>query len=169
MLQCVSSYPAPVNEQNIKSIKNLNKNFKVLTGLSDHTKGHVAPMAAVVIGAKMIEKHFNLSNNRTVDSFFSSNEKEFKTMVDNIRLAESALGSGKIEISKSSKENYNTRRSIYVSKNISKGEKITKHNIKIVRPGHGLHPKFYNYILNKKSKINLKIGDRFKIKYVKKN
>ena len=105
MLQCVSSYPAPVNEQNIKSIKNLNKNFKVLTGLSDHTKGHVAPMAAVVIGAKMIEKHFNLSNNRTVDSFFSSNEKEFKTMVDNIRLAESALGSGKIEISKSSKEN----------------------------------------------------------------
>ena len=89
-------------------------------------------------------------------------------MVDNIRLAESALGSGKIEISKSSKENYNTRRSIYVSKNISKGEKITKHNIKIVRPGHGLHPKFYNYVLNKKSKINLKIGDRFKIKYVKK-
>ena len=137
MLQCVSSYPAPVNEQNIKSIKNLNKNFKVLTGLSDHTKGHVAPMAAVVIGAKMIEKHFNLSNNRTVDIFFFlTNEKEFKTMVDNIRLAESALGSGKIEISKSSKENYNTRRSIYVSKNISKGEKITKHNIKIVRPDY---------------------------------
>ena len=108
-------------------------------------------MAAVVIGAKMIEKHFNLSN-RTVD-LFSSNEKEFKTMVDNIRLAESALGSGKIEISKSSKENYNTRRSIYVSKNISKGEKITKHNIKIVRPGHGLHPKFYNYVLNKNQKL----------------
>ena len=169
MLQCVSSYPAPVDEQNVESIKVLNKNFKVLTGLSDHTKGYVAPVAAVVIGAKMIEKHFNVSKNRTVDSFFSSNEKEFKTMVENIRLAESALGSGKIEISKSSKENYNTRRSIYVSKNISKGEKITKNNIKIVRPGHGLHPKFYNYILNKKSKINLKIGDRFKIKYVKKN
>ena len=169
MLQCVSSYPAPLNEQNILSIKNLKKNFKILTGLSDHTKGYIAPVAAVVIGAKMIEKHFNISKNKTVDSFFSSNEREFKSMVDNIRLAESTLGSGKIEISKSSKQNYNTRRSIYVSKNISKGEKITKHNIKIVRPGHGLHPKFYKYILNKKSKINLKIGDRFKIQYVKKN
>ena len=95
-------------------------------------------------------------------------QAEFKTMVENIRFAESALGSVKFETSKSSKkENFNTRRSIYVSKNISKGEKITKHNIKIVSRGHGLHPKFYNSILNKKSKINLKIGDRFKIKYVK--
>ena len=75
MLQCVSSYPASIKEQNIRSIKNLKKNFKVLTGLSDHTKGYVAPMSAVVIGAKMIEKHFNLSNNKTVDSFFTKIEK----------------------------------------------------------------------------------------------
>ena len=90
-------------------------------------------------------------------------------MSENIRLAEASLGSGKIEISKSSKENYNTRRSIYVSKNIFNGDTISENNIKIVRPGHGLHPKFYNYVLNKKSNTNLKIGDRFKLKYVKKS
>ena len=120
------------------------------------------------MGAKLIEKHYNLSNNKSVDSFFSSTEKEFKIMTDNIRLAEASLGSSKIEISKSSKENFNSRRSIYVSKNIAKGEIITENNVKIVRPNYGLHPKFYKYILNKKSNTNLKIGDRFKLKYVKK-
>lgn len=169
LLQCVSSYPAPINEQNIKSIIEIKKRFKTLSGLSDHTKGYIAPVSAVAVGAKLIEKHFNVLNNKTVDSFFSSNEKEFKIMAENIRLVEASLGKGKIEISKSSKENYNTRRSIYVSENIYQGDNITKKNIKIIRPGHGLHPKFYNYILNKKSNTNLKIGDRFKLKYVKKS
>ena len=89
-------------------------------------------------------------------------------MVDNIRLAEASLGNGKIEVSKSSQDNFNSRRSIYVSKDIAKNEIINEKNIKIVRPGHGLHPQFYKYILNKKSNISLKIGDRFKLKYVKK-
>ena len=168
LLQCVSSYPAPIEEQNIKSINEIKKQYKTLSGLSDHTKGFIAPVSAVVMGAKLIEKHFNVSNNKSVDSFFSTNEKEFKIMTDNIRLAEASLGNGKIEISKSSKENINTRRSIYVSKNIAKGETITKNNIKIVRPTYGLHPKFYKYILNKNSNTKLKIGDRFKLKYVKK-
>jgi len=168
LLQCVSSYPASIKEQNIKSILEIEKKYKTLSGLSDHTLGFIAPVSAVVAGAKLIEKHFNISNNKSVDSFFSTNEKEFKKMTDNIRLAESSLGSGKIEISKSSKKNFNSRRSIYVSKNIKKGEVITKNNIKIVRPNYGLHPKFYNFILNKKSNRNLKIGDRFKLQYVKK-
>ena len=89
-------------------------------------------------------------------------------MTDNIRLTEATLGNGKIEISKSSKDNFSSRRSIYVSKNIEKGEVINEYNIKIVRPNHGLHPKFYKHVLNKKSNTNLKIGDRFKLKYVKK-
>ena len=142
LLQCVTSYPAPVNEQNIKSISEIKKKYKTLSGLSDHTKGFIASVSAVVMGAKLIEKHFNLSNNKSVDSFFSSTEKEFKIMTDNIRLAEASLGSSKIEISKSSKENFNSRRSIYVSKNITKGEIITENNVKIVRPNYGLHPKF---------------------------
>ena len=168
LLQCVSSYPASIKEQNIKSILEIEKKYNVLCGLSDHTLGFIAPVSAVAIGAKLIEKHFNLTNNKSVDSFFSTNEKEFKKMTDNIRLVESSLGSGKIEISKSSKKNFNSRRSIYVSQNIKKGEVITKNNIKIVRPNYGLHPKFYNFILNKKSNRNLKIGDRFKLQYVKK-
>ena len=168
LLQCVSCYPAPINEQNIKSISEITKKYKILSGLSDHTKGFISAVSAVVMGAKVIEKHFNLSKNKSVDSFFSTNEKEFKIMVDNIRLAESCLGTGKIEISKSSKDNFNSRRSIYVSKDIIKNETITKNNVKIVRPNHGLHPKFYKFVLNKKSNVNLKIGDRFKLKYVKK-
>tara|TARA_B110000211_G_scaffold177480_1_gene200627 strand:- start:358 stop:1419 length:1062 start_codon:yes stop_codon:yes gene_type:complete len=168
LLQCVSCYPAPINEQNIKSIREITKKYKTLSGLSDHTKGFISAVSAVVMGAKVIEKHFNLSKNKSVDSFFSTNEKEFKIMVDNIRLAESCLGSGKIEISKSSKDNFNSRRSIYVSNDIIKNETITKKNIKIVRPNYGLHPKFYKFVLNKKSNVNLKIGDRFKLKYVKK-
>mgnify|MGYP001190073484 FL=1 len=168
LLQCVSSYPAPINEQNVKSIREIKKKYKTLGGLSDHTKGFISAVSAVVMGAKVIEKHFNLSRNKSVDSFFSTNEKEFKIMVDNIRLAESCLGNGKIKISKSSKDNFNSRRSIYVSKDIVKNETITKDNIKIVRPNLGLHPKFYKFVLNKRSNVNLKIGDRFKLKYVKK-
>ena len=168
LLQCVSSYPAPIIEQNIKSINEIQKKYKTICGLSDHTKGFIASTAAVAIGAKVIEKHFNLTNNKSVDSFFSTTEKEFKIMTDNIRLTEASLGNGKIEISKSSKDNFNSRRSIYVSKNIKKGETINEYNIKIVRPNHGLHPKFYKHVLNKKSNTNLKIGDRFKLKYVKK-
>ena len=168
LLKCVSSYPASIKEQNIKSILEIEKKYNVLCGLSDHTQGFIAPVSAVAIGAKLIEKHFNLTNNKSVDSFFSTNEKEFKKMTDNIRLVESSLGNGKIEISKSSKKNFSSRRSIYVSKNIEKGEIITNKNIKVVRPNYGLHPKYYNFILNKKSNTRLKIGDRFKLKYVKK-
>jgi pseudaminic acid synthase len=168
LLQCVSSYPAPIHEQNIKSINQIKKKYKTLIGLSDHTKGFIAALSAVAVGGNVIEKHFNLSKNKSVDSFFSSTEKEFKIMVDNIRLIEATLGNGEIKISKSSKENFNSRRSIYVSKEIKKNELITEQNIKIVRPNYGLHPKFYQFVLNKRSNVNLKVGDRFKLKYVKK-
>lgn len=168
LLQCVSSYPAPIEEQNINSINNIKKKYNVLSGLSDHTMGYVAPMSAVAVGAKIIEKHFNIKNNKSVDSFFSTNENDFNLMVKNIRLVEASLGNGKLKISKSSKKNINSRRSIYVSKKINKGELITSENVKIVRPAHGLHPKYFNYILNKKSNKSLMKGDRFKLDYIKK-
>lgn len=168
LLQCVASYPARINEQNINSIKVLKKKYGTLVGLSDHTVGFIAPMAAVISGANVIEKHFNLSGNKSVDSFFSTNEKDFKTMVGNIRLAEQSMGSGNIKVSKSSKENFNSRRSIYISNNIKKGEFFTNKNIKIIRPGFGLHPKFFNNILGKKSKNNLTKGERLSLKHVSK-
>jgi pseudaminic acid synthase len=168
LLQCVSSYPASIKEQNLKIIPLLKKKFGVLSGLSDHTKGFVAPLTAVALGANAIEKHFNLSNNKSVDSFFSTNEKQFKEMVYYIRMTEEALGTGKIKISKESKINFNSRRSIYVSEDIKKNEVFSKFNIRVVRPNYGLDPKFYNSILGKKSTKNLKKGDRLKFEYAKK-
>lgn len=169
ILQCVASYPAKINEQNLLAIKQLIKKYKILVGLSDHSLGYISPITSIALGAKVIEKHFNIKKNISPDSFFSTNEDDFNLMVKNIRLTEASLGNGKIKISKSSKKNYNTRRSIYVSRKIKKGEQITNKNIKIIRPGYGLHPKFYRHILNKRSKINLKFGDRFKLKYVDEN
>ena len=166
LLQCVSSYPAPIEEQNIKVIKTLQKKYGTLAGLSDHTQGFIAPLSAVVIGANVIEKHFNLSKNKSVDSFFSTNEKDFKGMIQYIRLAEKTLGNGKLKISKSSMKNINSRRSIYISNDIKRGQKFNENNIKIVRPGFGLHPKFLKKVLGKKSKKNLKKGERLKITYV---
>ncbi len=166
ILQCVASYPAEINEQNLLAIKELIKKYNIIVGLSDHTLGYVSPITSVALGAKIIEKHFNIKKNNSPDSFFSTNEDDFNLMVKNIRLTEASMGNGKIKISKSSKKNYNSRRSIYVSSKIQKGELITNQNIKIVRPGYGLHPKFFKYILNKKSKKTLKFGDRFKLKYV---
>ena len=90
-------------------------------------------------------------------------------MVEGIRSAELSFGNGKIEISKSSKENLNSRRSIYISQDIKKGERFSSKNIKIIRPGFGLHPKYYKFVLNKKSKNGLKIGDRMMLRYVSKD
>jgi pseudaminic acid synthase len=168
LLQCVASYPAPIDEQNISAINVIKKKFGVLSGLSDHTDGFIASLTAVASGANLIEKHFNLKNNDSIDSFFSSNQYEFKTMVDNIRYAESSMGDGNIKISKSSKVNLNSRRSIYVSQNIKKGTVLNDRNIKIVRPGYGLHPKYYTYLLKKEVNRSLKKGDRFKLEYVNK-
>ena len=91
-------------QQNLSSINYISKKYKCISGFSDHTLGYVAPMTAVALGAKMIEKHFNIKNNKSMNSFFSTNENEFNLMVKNIRLVEKSLGDGKIKISKSSRK-----------------------------------------------------------------
>ena len=169
ILQCVSSYPAPVEEQNLKTINDIKKKFRVISGLSDHTLGIASAITSAVLGGSIIEKHFNIDERKTVDSFFSLTAKNFKVMVDEVRNAELALGHINYNVSFSSKKNLNSRRSIYVSKNINKNEKITKKNIKIIRPSFGLHPKFYKKILGKKINKNLIKGSRFQLKYIKKS
>ena len=167
ILKCVSSYPAPLEEQNLISIAELRKRFGTLVGFSDHTIGIAAPITAAVLGASLIEKHFNLSDNRkTVDSFFSLNDTNFRKMVKEIRDAEISIGKINFEISKSSKKNLNSRRSIYVSKNINKGEIISRDNIQIVRPNFGLHPKFFDKLIGKKVNKKLFLGDRMRLKFV---
>lgn len=167
VLQCVSCYPSPLNEQNLKILPIIKKKFRVTVGLSDHTLGNTAALASVALGASVIEKHFNLDDNKkTVDSFFSIKSTNFKKMVKEIRNVEALIGSGKFGISKSSKKNLNSMRSIYISKKINKGEKISKDNIKVVRPAFGLHPKYYKKILGKKVNKTLYFGDKLKLNYI---
>ncbi len=170
ILQCVSSYPSPLNEQNLSLIPLIKKKFGLISGLSDHTKGITAALTSVALGASMIEKHFNLDDKKkTVDSFFSLGSSGFKEMIKEIRNVEASIGNKSFKISKSSRKNLNSRRSIYISNKIKKGEKITLRNIKVVRPSFGLHPKYFKKILGKKINKTLNIGDRLKLKYISKN
>ena len=161
ILKCTSSYPAPYEEINLKTLTDYTKKFKCIPGLSDHTLGDAVPIAAIALGAKVIEKHFMIDEeDETPDSFFSMNYIEFSSMVEKIRNIENALGSIKYDLTKSMLKNMKHRRSLYVSKSIKKGELISDDNIKSVRPAYSLHPKYYDQILGKKVKIDLKKGDR---------
>jgi len=165
LLKCNSTYPSPMNDINLNSIHYMKKKYKTIIGLSDHTIGYEIPLASVAMGAKVIEKHICLNKKNRVDGFFSLNIKEFKEMIDKIRNIELAFGKSKI-IATSSK--VKGGRSIYFSKNLIKGDKVTEENIKVVRPSLGLHPKFYKNILGKVINTNIKKGDRVKLEYFKK-
>jgi N-acetylneuraminate synthase/pseudaminic acid synthase len=161
VLKCTTAYPAPIVESNLRTISDMISRFGVLSGLSDHSIGTAAPVAAVALGASFIEKHFTLDDSKeTVDSFFSSGEEEFTRMVQDIRLVEKALGCASYEITQSALPSLRGRRSLYVSAEIKAGEKLTKHNIKSVRPSFGLHPKYYKELLGRSAKCDLQLGDR---------
>jgi pseudaminic acid synthase len=164
LLKCLTSYPAPKNESNLKTMVDMKKKFNCLVGISDHSLGYDIPCISVAMGAKVIEKHFKLNNNlKTPDSFFSLNPKEFSKMVKEIRNIETVMGNINYDLSDSSKKNIHSLRSIYVSKNIKKGEKFTLKNTKSVRPGFSLNPKDYNKILGKNSSKKFIVGDRIKL------
>lgn len=164
LLKCTSSYPAPINEANMVMIKDLAVRFNVVSGLSDHTMGTTVPVVATCFGAKIIEKHFILD--RSIggpDASFSMNEKEFSKMVKAIREAESAIGEVDYTLTDKQKKGKVFSRSLYVVEDIQAGDLITEKNIKSIRPGFGMHPKFYKEILGKKIKFDCSKGDRFKI------
>ena len=168
ILKCTSSYPAPVDELNLSAIRYIKKKYNTVVGFSDHSLGTIAPTVAISFGAKVIEKHINLEkNNSSVDNFFSLNISGFKEMVKNIRDTEKMIGTSEIKISKNSKKNLSGRKSLYVIKDINENEIFTRYNIGSIRPSHGLHPKYFNIILGKKSKKNLKFGQRMKLSYIK--
>ena len=164
LLKCTSSYPAPINEANAVMIKDLANKYDVISGLSDHTMGSVLPIVATCLGAKIIEKHFILD--RSIggpDASFSMNEKEFSSMVKDVRNAEMSIGNINYNLTDKQKKGKDFSRSIYVIKDIEEGEKITKDNIAIIRPGFGLQPKYYNSILGKKVIRSLERGDRMSL------
>ena len=161
VLKCTSAYPAPPDSMNLATIADFSTTYNVLAGLSDHSLGTVIPVAAVALGARVIEKHIVFDHSEaTVDSFFSLDHLQFKKMVEDIRTVEKAIGHINYEVPAASQQSVWAKRSLYVAKKIQKGEKFTSENIKSVRPAFGLHPKYYRQLLGKPAARNLEKGDR---------
>ena len=161
VLHCNSAYPTPYSDANLNAIKILFNRYKVATGFSDHTLGIEAPIAAVALGAKVIEKHFTISKKLKGPDHASSLEpKELNEMVKSIRNIENALGKNKKFVTKSEGINKrHVRKSIVALKKIDKGEIFSEKNITLKRPGTGLQPIYWYKIIGKKSKKNYKIDD----------
>ncbi len=151
LLKCTSSYPAPLDTAHLKTIPDLQQRFRVVAGLSDHTLGIVAPIAAVALGASVIEKHFILDKSLGgPDAAFSLDPTEFAAMVQGVRQAEAALGQVSYTLSdKVKKSRLSTGRSLFVTQDVKAGDTITKDNIRSVRPGYGMPPKYYEVVLGK--------------------
>lgn len=161
LLKCTSSYPAPVNEANMVMIPEFSKRFGVIAGLSDHTMGNIVPVVATVLGAKVIEKHFILDRNiGGPDASFSMNFEEFTSMVKAVREAEQAIGVIDFHLTQKQKSGREFSRSLYVVEDVKAGEKLSEKNIRSIRPGYGLHPKYYHEMIGKTAITDLKKGDR---------
>ena len=159
LLKCTSSYPAPVEEANLRTIANLAETFGVKAGLSDHTMGHFVSLGAVAMGAKVIEKHFILDRSvPSVDSSFSMLPDEFKMLSDGIRTLEKAMGIVTYELSAKTKKNKEFSRSLFVAEDMKAGEVFNKINMRSVRPGHGLHTRNFKNILGKTATQDIKKG-----------
>lgn len=159
LLKCVSDYPAKPSEINLITIPHMKKLFGLPIGISDHTLGTGISLAALTLGAEVIEKHFTLSRDiRTADSFFSIEPKEMKDLVDNVRRIEEALGTVKYGPARQEKINLAFRRSLFAVEDIKKGERFTLCNTRAIRPGYGLLPKYLKYILGKKARRFIKRG-----------
>ena len=159
LLKCTSSYPAPIEEANLATIPDLKKRFGVEVGLSDHTLGIVAPVVAVTLGARVIEKHFILDKSiGGPDASFSLDEKEFTEMVAAVRQAEKAVGKVSYELTEKVKASRKFARSLFVVKDIKKGDTFTEENVRSIRPGYGLHPKYIGNVLGKIAKKDIERG-----------
>ncbi|WP_187647941.1 pseudaminic acid synthase [Nitrosophilus labii] len=167
LLKCTSAYPAPLEDANLRTIPNLSETFGVIAGFSDHTLGITAPVAAVTLGAKVIEKHFILDKSLGgPDAAFSLDINEFKEMVKAVRDTEKLLGRVDYTMDEKKRKNREFSRSLFIAKDIKKGEILTEKNIRSVRPGFGLHPKYLKDILGKKAAVDLKQGTPLKWEHI---
>lgn len=167
ILKCTSAYPAPLEDANLKTIPNIAQTFGVEVGFSDHTLGTTAPVVAVSLGAKMIEKHFIIDRSiGGADAAFSLDKKEFAQLVKAVRDAEKLLGCVEYSSSLNMKKNRVFTRSLYVARDIKKGEIFTKENIRSIRPGYGLHPKYLQDILGKSATCDIEFGERLKHEHI---
>ena len=143
LLHCVSAYPAPVEDANVRTVPHLAQAFGCLSGLSDHTPGSAAAVASVALGGNVVEKHFTLSRaDGGPDSSFSLEPAEFKALVDDCRNAYAALGQVTYDMTGSERGSSVFRRSLYVVADMEEGEEFTRKNVRSIRPGYGMPPKF---------------------------
>ncbi|MCF8360349.1 MAG: pseudaminic acid synthase [Prolixibacteraceae bacterium] len=166
LLKCTSNYPATIEDANLVTIPDMKKRFGVKVGVSDHTMGRLAPTVAVSLGATVVEKHFILDRKLGgPDSAFSMEPLEFKEMVQSVRQAEAALGNVTYDVSENDK---NRRRSLFVVKDIKAGEPFTEKNVRSIRPGYGLHPKYLKEVICKVANENLVKGTPLNWQHIKK-
>lgn len=163
LLHCISNYPSEPKDYNLKFINKLIKRFNLIVGLSDHTLGSVTAVSSVPLGARIIEKHIKLPGEKGLDSKFSMDANEFKNYVEMIKKSFLTLGSENFDRDLIESESKMFRRSIFVSKDVKKGEIATNLSVRVVRPAHGLHPKYYKLILGKKFNISKKKGSPLKL------
>jgi len=164
LLKCTSDYPAAPEKANLLTMVDMRDRYRVKVGVSDHSMTNIIPMTAVALGATVVEKHFILDRSLGgIDSTFSLNPEEFATMVKTIRNTETVLGTVNYTVTNADKER---RRSLYVALDMKTGDIITEQNIRSVRPGFGLHPKFLPEIIGKRVNRDLKKGERFSIEYI---
>ena len=159
ILKCTSAYPADPADMNLATIPEIKRHFKVIVGLSDHSLGITAPVVAVTLGAKIVEKHLILDPSiGGPDAGFSLEPGEFAEMVKAVRVAEKAIGKVSFELSPKTKKNREFSRSLFVVKDIKAGEKFTDENVRSIRPGFGLPPRMLNDILGKSAKKDIVKG-----------
>jgi len=159
LLKCTSAYPSPMEDINLKVIPNMKDTFNTIVGLSDHTLGHTVALGAVALGAKIVEKHFTLNReDGGPDAKFSMEPDEFKEMVEKIRDLEKALGQVTYELTEKQKKSREHSRSLFVVKDIKKGEVFTHQNVKSIRPGFGLATKYIGEIVGKRARCDIKKG-----------
>lgn len=169
LLRCVSAYPAPLENVNLRTMQDMKERYGVKVGLSDHTMGSDVAIAAVALGAEMVEKHFILD--RAIggpDAAFSMTVEEFKQMVTSIRNVEKALGKVDYPTDPTQIKGRQFSRSLYIAEDMKAGDILTEKNLRSVRPSYGLHPKYLKEILGKKVNRDLEKGDRMKLEYVEK-
>ncbi|MGB0879296.1 MAG: pseudaminic acid synthase [Polaribacter sp.] len=168
LLKCTSAYPTLLDEVNLKMIPDIANKFNCLVGLSDHTKGSIVPIGSVALGGKIIEKHFILDRSLGgPDASFSMTPNEFKEMVDSVRDLEKTLGKVSYELTEKVKNNKQFARSLFVVKDVNEGSIISEENIKSIRPGNGLHPKYYKEILGKQFNQDVSRGEPLSLNMIK--
>ena len=159
ILRCATAYPAITDQMNLATLKHMAEAFNVPVGLSDHSQGSIGAVTAVLLGGSIVEKHFCISREiESPDSFFSMNKEEFAAMVSDIRQAEKARGQIHYGPMKQEEHNLVNRKSIFCSAPIKKGEVFTPENVRVVRPGYGLEPKYYEQLIGSVALCDIDFG-----------